>query len=270
MIQQDLTVAGHAADVVARVWLPDGTARGLVQVVHGWGEHGGRYAHVAAALVDRGWAVVADDHLGHGRSGGERVLITDFEGVVDDLRAVTAAARERAPDGPLVLAGHSMGGLLTARYAQRHAADVAGLAFLGAVLDCGWLRELVDGPAPTEPSDPAGMSRDPAAQRAYADDPLVYHGVVKMDLIRAELDCCEAMVADRHRLTMSGAFLHGTDDPFVPWRPSLASFEAMPLSSRVVHVYEGARHELVHETNRDEVVDDLVAFVESVGRRAGV
>jgi alpha-beta hydrolase superfamily lysophospholipase len=263
VIEHDLALHGRVAEVTARLWLPGGAARGLVQLVHGWGEHGGRYAHVAAALVARGWAVVADDHLGHGRSGGERVRITDFEGVVDDLRAVTSAARVRAPDGPLVLAGHSMGGLLTARYGQRHPDEVAGVAFLGAVLDCGWLREVVAGPPPTEPSDPAGTSRDPAAQRAYADDPLVYHGPVKMDLIRAELACCETMVTERHRLTMAGAFLHGTDDPFVPWQPALASFEAMPLSPATVHVYPGARHELVHETHRHEVIADLVAFVES-------
>ena len=266
MIEHHATLAGHAAEVAYRTWLPDpaaGAPCGLVQLVHGWGEHGGRYAHVAAALVARGWAVVADDHLGHGRSGGERVLITDFDGVVADLRAVTDAARADAPDGPLVLAGHSMGGLLTARYAQVHP-DVAGVAFLGAVLDCGWLRAMVAAPDPTAPSDVAGMSRDPDAQRAYADDPLVFHGVVNMELIRAELGCCETMMAERHRLTMAGAFLHGTDDPFVPWRPALASFEAMPLASATVHVYDGARHELVHETNRDEVIADLVAFVESV------
>lgn len=259
------TLEGTKAELFYRVWAPErGEPRGLCQVVHGWGEHGGRYAHVAEALTERGFAVVANDHLGHGRSGGDRVVITDFDAVVDDLRRVTEAARAHAHGGPLVVVGHSMGGLLAARYAQLHADDVDGVAFLGAVLDCGWLRELLAGPPPTEPSDPAGMSRDPAAAQRYADDPLVYHGVVKLELIRAEVECCEAMLAERDALTMAGAFLHGSDDPFVPCDPARASFEAMPLRPASVHVYPGARHELVHETNRDEVLSDLVGFVEAV------
>jgi alpha-beta hydrolase superfamily lysophospholipase len=81
----------------------------MVLIVHGYAEHGGRYGHVAAALTKSGAVVCADDHLGHGRSDGERGLIGDFAHVVDDLHTLAGVARRDHPELPLVLVGHSMG-----------------------------------------------------------------------------------------------------------------------------------------------------------------
>jgi alpha-beta hydrolase superfamily lysophospholipase len=97
-------------------WETDDPRR-LVVLVHGYGEHIGRYAHVAAALAARGATVVGPDHVGHGRSDGERALVTSFEPVVDDLHRVVAEGRGQLP---VVMVGHSMGGLIAIRYAQRH------------------------------------------------------------------------------------------------------------------------------------------------------
>jgi alpha-beta hydrolase superfamily lysophospholipase len=97
--------------VQARRWPADEAAR-MVVLVHGYGEHIGRYEHVAQALVARGSAVVGPDHVGHGRSAGEPAVVEDFESVVDDL--------------PVVMVGHSMGGLIAIRYTQRHREDLAG------------------------------------------------------------------------------------------------------------------------------------------------
>src|SRR3954452_18460229 len=108
-------------------WPADDTAR-LVVLVHGYGEHIGRYEHVAQALAPRGSAVVGPDHVGHGRSDAEQALVEDFEPVVDDLRAVVQDARG---DLPIVMVGHSMGGLIATRYAQRHREDLAGLVLSG-------------------------------------------------------------------------------------------------------------------------------------------
>ena len=122
-------------------------------LVHGYGEHIGRYDHVAQALVERGAVVVGPDHAGHGESEGERVLIDDFETVVDDLHAVVERTREQHPGLPVVMVAHSMGGLIATRYAQRHREDLAGLVLsgpaigLGPVIE-GWLA------APELPSDP--------------------------------------------------------------------------------------------------------------------
>lgn len=261
-----LSFEGSEGTVVAHRWDPEGPIRRLVVLVHGYAEHGRRYAHVAEALAADGAVVVAPDHLGHGLSDGERALIDDFEHVVDDLRTLVELSLP-GPDLPVVMIGHSMGGLLTARYVQRFG-DLAGAAYLGAVIgDWDWARGVLALPElPPADSDPSGMSRDPEACRSYAEDPLVYHGTYKRRLLEAEVECLDRYAAAVDRLTVPTGFFHGTEDPFVPWQGSRAAVEAMPATDKELHVYEGARHELVNETNRDEVIADLRRWVARVAR----
>ena len=110
---------GSEGRVFYRRWDAEVPPVRLTLIVHGYAEHGGRYGHVAAELTRRGSVAYADHDLGHGRSDGERALISDFEHVVDDLHTLVGIARDEHPDLPLVLVGHSMGGLLSARFAQR-------------------------------------------------------------------------------------------------------------------------------------------------------
>lgn len=259
------TLTGSEGAVFYRRWEPTGKCRRIVIFVHGYAEHGGRYTHVAERLTGQGTAVYAPDHIGHGKSDGERALIVDFEHVVDDLRALVETALEENGAQPLVMIGHSMGGLLTARYAERYADSLSGVGFLGAVLgDWNWAREVLALPElPQEPSDPAGMSRDPETIRAYADDPLVYHGGYKRPLLEAEVVALDRFNEDIDKLTMPVLFLHGEADPFVPWRTSEAAVDRMPAKKKVKKIYPGARHELVNELNREEVIADLLAFVDA-------
>src|SRR3954449_1240938 len=103
-----ITIKGSGGDLSVAIWDRSDAER-VVVLAHGYGEHIGRYEHVAAALVDRGAAVYGPDHLGHGESAGEQALVTDFERIVDDLHGVVELARERPPGRPVVMVGHSMG-----------------------------------------------------------------------------------------------------------------------------------------------------------------
>lgn len=247
-------------------WEAEGEARRIVQVVHGYAEHGGRYAHVAAALRAEGAVVYADDHLGHGRSDGERALIDDFEHVVDDLETLAAIAAVEFPGLPRVLVGHSMGGLLSARLAQRRPEWFAGVGFCGAVIgDWQWARAAIAAPQlPHVEFDPLALSRDPAVGAAYAADPLVYHGQYKRRLLEAEVEALDAFARDIGRLTMPVALFHGTEDPFVPYERSLQAVRAMPSEDVTEHVYEGGRHEVLNEVNRDAIIADLAAWLRRV------
>lgn len=258
---------GSEGELFYRRWDPEETPRRIVQIVHGYAEHGGRYAHVARALTARGAVVYADDHLGHGRSEGERALITDFEHVVDDLHTVSGIAADEHPGLPLVLVGHSMGGLLSGRFAQRWPTEVAGVALCGAVIgDWLWAREvLAEAELPHIPFDPLALSRDPAVGAAYAADPLVYHGHYKRALLEAEVAALDAFQRDIGRLVMPVLFLHGTDDPFVPWRRSLRAVQDMPTDDTTVHLIQGGRHEVLNEINRDEVIGYLAAWIDRFG-----
>lgn len=240
--------------------------RRIVQIVHGYAEHGGRYLHVAGALVERGAVVYTEDHLGHGRSDGERALITDFEHVVDDLETLAGIARSEHPELPLILVGHSMGGLLSGRLAQRRPEMISAVAFCGAVIgDWRWARDVLAQPElPYIPLDPGALSRDPAVGAEYAADSLVYRGQYKRPLLEAELVALDAFQEEIDRLTMPVLFLHGTDDPFVPYQRSLQAVREMPTDDLTVHVYEGARHEVLNETNRDEVFGHLAAWIDRI------
>lgn len=257
------TFDGAEGEVFVHGWAPPAPATAVVVVVHGYAEHGARYAHVADAFASRGWATVAQDHIGHGRSAGERALIADFAHVVDDLHRTVDLAEERHPGVPLVMVGHSMGGLLTARFVQRSPARLAGAAFLGAVLgDWPWARAVLAEPAlPEEPSHPDGMSRDPGVSRAYAEDPLVYHGPYKRPLLESEVATLDAFRSEVHRITLPVACFHGSADPFVPPGPTVEAVVAMPSEDKLVRIYPGARHELVNELNRREVIDDLTGAI---------
>jgi alpha-beta hydrolase superfamily lysophospholipase len=235
----------------------------VVVIVHGYAEYAARYEELATALTLDGAVVYGPDHMGHGHSAGERALITDFEQVVDDLRAMVGLALAEHPGLPVVMVGHSMGGLLAARFAQRFPGQLAGIVFLGAVIgDWTWAREVLALPElPEGASDHTGMSRDPVEAKRYADDPLIYHGSYKRPLLEAEVVALDRFGEQLDRLTMPLLFCHGTDDPFVSYQTSLAAVEAMPSEDKTVRLYQGARHELVHETNRDEVIAEIAAFV---------
>lgn len=261
----DFTLAGHAGALVGRSWqIPAPTW--VAVLAHGYGEHVGRYEWVAGGLNAAGAAVFAADHVGHGRSDGPRVLISDYEPVVADLHLVVEHARGRYPGVPVVLIGHSMGGLIAARYTQLHAEVLVATVLSGPVLG-SWatvddLLALED--IPPTPIDPDTLSRDGAVGAAYAADPLVWHG----DFLRPTL---EALQAAMRTITADGGVgdhpllhLHGEDDRLVPYPASQEGLESLRGASTTVRTYPGAQHEILNETNRDEVLDDLIAFVEGV------
>ena len=259
---EEQQLAGHAGAIHVRHWAVK-SPRAVVMLVHGYAEYGGRYAHVAEAFADHGVASFASDHVGHGLSDGERALITDFALVVDDLGVVADLAEATYPGVPLILIGHSMGGLLTARFVQRWPNRLAGAGFLGAVLgDWKWARAVLAQPTlPEEHSDPMGMSRDEAVCVAYDSDPLVYHGKYKRPLLEAEVVALDEFRAEIDRITVPVLFMHGTHDPFVPYVDSLDAVIAMPSHDKRIVLYEGAKHELVNETNRDEVIADIAHWL---------
>lgn len=263
------TFPGAAGSIFYRSWVPPAPISRVVIIVHGYAEHSGRYAHVAEVLAAAGSAVYAEDHLGHGRSEGERALITDFETVVDDLEHLAGIAAAAHPGLPLFLMGHSMGGLLASRFAQRQPVGVAGLILLGAVIgDWTWAREVLRQPEmPEPPTDWSGMSRDPNAVQQYSTDPLVYRDRYKRPLLEAEVVALDRFNAEVDRVQMPVLFLHGGSDPFVYYRTSLEAACRFATRDLTMRVFPGARHELVNETNRAEVIGEIIRFVTRVAPR---
>ncbi|GHA07777.1 alpha/beta hydrolase [Streptomyces echinoruber] len=257
-------LAGTRGPLHVREW-PHERPRYLALLVHGYGEHIGRYEEVAGVLREHGAAVLGPDHAGHGRSAGERVLVEDFEDLVTDVHAVAGLARAAHPGVPLVMVGHSMGGLVAARHAQRHRGALAALVLSGPVIGAWELprRLLALDEIPDTPISPAALSRDPAVGAAYAADPLVWHGPMKRPTVEAFARTLRTVREGGDVGPLPVLWLHGDDDRLVPLAGSRVGVER--LGGRLTErIYSGARHEVFHETNRDEVFADLLRFLDGV------
>ncbi|MES9520559.1 alpha/beta hydrolase [Streptomyces capoamus] len=260
---REYTLDGTHGPLAVHEW-PRPDPRYLALLVHGYGEHAGRYAEPARALTGHGAAVYAPDHVGHGRSAGERALIEDFEDVVTDVHTVAESARAAHPGLPLVVVGHSMGGLIAARYAQRYGDTLSALVLSGPVIGTWELpgRLLAMAEIPDVPISPAALSRDPAVGAAYAADPLVWHGPMKRPTLEAfarTLDTA-ARGGDVGRLPL--LWLHGEDDRLVPLSGSRTGVERLSGGRLTERIFPGARHEVFHETCKDEVLAETLRFLD--------
>lgn len=264
---EEWTFEGSKVPIVARSWRePDATPRFVAMLVHGYGEHIGRYDHVASALIDNGAVVYGVDHIGHGKSGGDRALIDDFEDVVADVDRVVDTATTDWPGLPVVLIGHSMGGLIGARYAQEHGDRLTGVVLSGAAIgDFTLVEQLLElDPLPDIPLDPSILSRDAAVGEAYAADPLVWHGPFKRETLAAMAAGIAAITADGSIGDLPLLWVHGVDDQLVPIEGTRVGMERLHGPTFEQHAYDGARHEIFNETNSAEVIADVNAFIDRV------
>jgi len=272
MREREEDVDAGGATLHTREWEPDGDTKAVVALVHGLGEHSGRYGPVAARLTGAGFAVLAFDLRGHGRSSGRRGD-TRFADTMADIDRLVRAAGDRFPDRPVFLYGHSLGGLLVLTYTLERRPAIAGVVATGAALHNA-LREqkakllAVRRLAPLLPhlALPSGLdatlvSRDPDVVAAYRADPLVHDRVTLgfgLDAVRAS----DAALAGAARFPVPLLLLHGGADRLT--YPSGSQAFAGALNSRdcTLTVYEGLFHEIHNEPERGRVLDDVVAWLD--------
>ena len=259
-----------------QAWHGDGEPRTVVVIAHGAGEHSGRYAHVAARLVEDGHAVYAIDHRGHGRSEGARALIDRMDHAVADLDALVLQARGEHPARKLFLLGHSMGGTVALSYAMRHQDRLGGLILTGplAALDAAppalrLLARALSAVAPRLPVvgvDASQVSRDPAVVSAYASDPLVHHGKLPARTVGELGAAIESFPAGVAAITVPTLIMYGTADSLCPPAGSVMLSERIGAGDRTLKRYEGLFHEILNEPEQGRVLDDLCAWLDSHAR----
>lgn len=256
-------LAGTSGRIAVSNWSGDRQLFVLL-IAHGYGEHIGRYDHVARRLVDAGAVVYGHDHIGHGRSEGERVLVHDVDQLVADARLVAERARAEHPDLPVALLGHSMGGIVATRYAQRHPGELAALVLSGPVIggNPGFEALLGMDPIPEIPIDPETLSRDPGVGEAYAADPLVWHGAFKRPTLEAMFGAVDQIAGGPPLGSLPTLWVHGEEDALAPLEFTRQAIERIRGELLQERIYPGARHEVFNETNRDEVLDDVADFLE--------
>jgi alpha-beta hydrolase superfamily lysophospholipase len=261
-MSDELELSGSQGRLFVRRWSVDSPVRVIV-IAHGIGEHGGRYEHVAQRFAADGATVYAPDHAGHGRSGGEFGHIESVEELADDLGLVIDLAREENPGLPLVLVGHSLGGLISTRYLQRNGTgDLAALVLSGPFYGNPAYEALLDmDPLPEVGIDTAVLSRDPAVGAAYAADELVYHGAGDRQTLTAVFDAVAAVKSGPDLAGVPICWVQGEADPLALLDVTRAEVERLHGPEFEEHVYPGAMHEVFNETNKEEVLDDVSAFV---------
>jgi len=257
-------------------------ARGTVLIVHGLGEHIGRYAAVAAQLNAWGWEAVGYDHRGHGQSEGPRGALSTTNDLLRDLSLVVDAVRASA-GAPLVLLGHSMGGAVAARFvAEGLAAQPAAwyrpcdaLVLSSPALDAGMnvlqklllglLGPLAPGLAVSNGLQPEWISRSKAVVQAYKDDPLV-HDRITPRLTRFVVEAGARVRQDAPRWRLPTLLLYAGADRCVAPAGSAAFAAAAPAGVVTAREFAGLYHEVFNEPERDEAFAALGAWLDA---RAG-
>jgi len=273
-----ITHAEHAFDgvddvrIVYDVWTPDVAPRGVVILAHGLGEHARRYDHVVARFGREGLTTYALDHRGHGRSDGKRVLVRDISEYTRDFATLVGIAAKEHPGLTRIVLGHSMGGGIVFAYGVEHPDDYHLMVLSGPAVAAqlavspllGWVAKTMGTIAPGLPLqalDSSAVSRDPAVVDAYNTDPLVYHGKIPGGVARALLVVGETMPQRAPSLTAPLLVVHGSDDRLIPVEGSRRLVDAVGSSDVELKIYPGLYHEVFNEPEQEQVLDDVVSWI---------
>ena len=263
-------------------WESRGGVRGVIQLAHGMGEHIGRYASTIEALVSTGLTVYGNDHRGHGRTTPSGTHFGDFgpggfDLLVEDMVRLSRIAKDVHPDAPFLLLGHSMGSFAAQQYALDHSGEIDGLILSGSGALDGLARLARSAPPGQNflnaPFDPARtpfdwLSRDPAVVDAFIDDPLCFPQLQGPAL--ASFLAAANRLADPARLRgirpdLPVYLFSGSEDPvgqqLAGVKLQIARYRDAGLHDISTDLYPGGRHEMLNETNRDEVRARLIAWI---------
>ncbi|HEY3358723.1 MAG TPA: alpha/beta hydrolase [Polyangia bacterium] len=253
-------------------WPGRAPVRATVAILHGYGDHSGRFQNPINVLTGHGFDVCAFDYRGHGQAGGRRGHVDRFGEYLDDLGRCLEVARRRT-DGSLFILGHSFGGLIAVRYLLEHQQGAKGVIlsspFIGLSLKvpaykaaiARALSRYVPRLTMKNGVNPALLSRDPGVAAAYARDHFVHH-VATARWFTETLAAQDRALADAARLTLPLLMLLGDADGIAAPERSRTLFERLGSEDKTLNVYAGGYHELMNDTVKERVLTDVVAWLE--------
>ena len=252
-------------------WHPEGGAEATLVIVHGLGEHSGRYQNVVNYLVPKGYAIYGFDNRGHGRSPGQQGYVNNFDKFVADVGAFVQMVSQREAGKPFFLMGHSMGGCIVLNYIIKHPEGLDGvIASAPAVgaLDIPpillFVSRVMEKVAPklsvATGLDATAVSRDPAAVAAYQNDPLV-HGKGSPRFAMEFKRSAEWAQANAGRIQLPLLMVHGSHDRLVNVENSRTFFASLTQLDKKLLVYEGGYHELHNYIEYEQELADIEAWL---------
>jgi alpha-beta hydrolase superfamily lysophospholipase len=269
----EATFKGHGdLELYYQCWQPVTRPKAIVAVVHGHGEHSGRYNNVVDWFVPKGYAVYAFDLRGHGRSPGKRGYIESFAEYRNDAAAFLDLVRSEEPNSKVFLLGHSQGGLIALNYVLHDGAGLAGVVASGPVLSPPGISPLLiqlskvlssvwPGLSLATGMDTTALSRDPAVVEAYVNDPLVHaKGTPRLGAeTLVAVDWTQAHAAE---MALPCLIVHGSDDRLCPPEGSQRFYESVTFADIERVEYEGYYHEVFNEPGKEKVLADVEAWVQ--------
>lgn len=264
----------HGLDIYHQAWVPEGEVRASILIVHGLGEHCGRYTNVVNYLVPKGYALYGFDLPGHGKSGGVREYVSTYDDYTETLTANYQRVRETQPDKPIFLLGHSMGGLIATAYLVDHSED-----FTGAVISApailipdfvtkftvllGKVLSKIAPKAGVLGLDANGVSKDPAVVEAYINDPLVFHGKTTARLSAELLDKLFWVNENMETITTPLLIVHGGEDKLANPKAAQLLYDHASSKDKTLKVYDELHHEVFNEPEREQVLGDVSAWLDA-------
>lgn len=259
-------------DIYYQGWLPEGEVKAVLFIVHGVGEYIGRYNNVVNYFVPLGYAIYGVDHIGHGKSGGEREMIKRFEDYTDTLQVFYKLVTGWQAGKPVIIYGHSMGGLITSLYLLDHQNDFKAAVISAAAAKIPanitpttvQLARILAVIAPKMGMiglDTSYLSHDKVVVDSYNSDPQVFHGKMPVRL-SAEMLRAMLRVADEfHKVTLPLFILHGGDDKIVEPEGGKMLYEKASSADKTLKIYEGLYHEVHNEPERELMFKDLEGWL---------
>ena len=255
-------------------WEPDGNPKAIICLIHGLGEHTGRYAHVGRALNDAGYALFGFDLRGHGQTGGPRGHIPSLDVALQDIHQFVEFQKKNFPDIPIFLYGHSLGGLFALAYMIQYTDGVKGVTVTGVALRSPLLDQKVKVAIvrvlgslfssmiiPTG-LDPSTISRDPAVVQKYVNDPLV-HGKSSLGLGKATLDAVNLCFTRAKDFSLPLLVMHGKRDTLVypSGSEDFAKLAGETNKDVTLKLWDGLYHEIHNEPEQEEVFKVMIKWL---------
>ena len=257
----------RSTNIYYQGWLPDEDVKAVLLIVHGLGEHSGRYKNVVEHFVPLGYAVYGFDHIGHGKSEGDREYVEIFEDFTDNLMVYYNMVKVWQKGIPIFLLGHSMGGLIVPYYLISHQEK-----FKGAVISAPFVKigdnisqmTIIMGKilsnilprAGVQALDPAGVSSDPQVVADYVNDPLVFHGKTPARLAAELLRAIQHVNQNFNKITLPFIVLQGGSDALIDLEGAQNLYDQASSIDKTIKIYEGLHHEVFNEPEREIVLKD--------------
>ncbi len=256
-------------------WETEGKPKAIVCLVHGLGEHTGRYAHVGKVFNDAGYALYGFDLRGHGQTHGPRGHFPSLDVVIQDIRQFVEFQRQNNPGLPVFLYGHSLGGLLTLTYVLQNPDGLKGVIVTDAALRSALQEQKLKvamakllgtlAPAMTIPSglDATTISRDPAVVEKYVNDPLV-HDKTSMGLGKAALDAIDLCFSHAKEFKPPLLMMHGTADKltYPSGSQDFAKLASETNKDVALKLLDGFYHEPHNEPEQADVFKMMIEWMD--------